>query len=193
MVGEVPRGALRPRFTVGGLKEETALSIRSLRSGMGVVHRDIKAVLVWDAATGAERRVLPIIPFYGFSLFPLVVNISSPVVEPCGCLTPTADVHIISLLQGLRLLTVAKSCPATYPSGASARRPLRRQPSGMLHAASRQMTAKVSQLPPHASCIFGQGPRAVPSATTRSCSRAPSSRRDPGSGVAVAGTGINYR
>lgn len=63
----------------------------------------------------------------------------------------------------------------------------------MLHAASRQTTARASPLPPRASCIFGQGPRVAPSATTRPCSRAPPSRRSPGSGVAVAGTGMNLR
>ncbi len=69
-----------------------------------------KTVRVWDAATGAERRVLQRqIPFYGFSPFPLVVNISLPIVEPYGCLTPTADVRITSLPQGLGLPTMAKS------------------------------------------------------------------------------------
>lgn len=40
-------------------------------------------------------------PFYGFSPFPLVANISLPIVEPYSCLIPTADVRIISLPQSL--------------------------------------------------------------------------------------------
>jgi hypothetical protein len=46
---------------------------------------------------------------YSFSHFPLVVNISLPIVEPCGCLTPTADVRIIYLPQDLGLPTMATS------------------------------------------------------------------------------------
>src|SRR2546430_1429053 len=42
-------------------------------------------------------------------LFPLVGNISLPIAEPYGCLTPTADVRITSLLQRLGLPTMTKS------------------------------------------------------------------------------------
>ncbi len=46
---------------------------------------------------------------YGFSPFPLVVNISLPIVEPYGCLTATADVRITYLPQGLGLPTMTKT------------------------------------------------------------------------------------
>jgi hypothetical protein len=48
-------------------------------------------------------------PLYGFYPFPLVVNISLPIGEFYGRLTPTADVRITSLPQGLGLPTMAKS------------------------------------------------------------------------------------
>ncbi len=46
---------------------------------------------------------------YGFSPFPLVVNISLPIVESYDCLPPTADVCITYLPQCLGLPTMAKS------------------------------------------------------------------------------------
>ena len=52
-------------------------------------------------------------PLYSFSPFPLVVNVSLLFREPYGYLTPTADVHIIYLPQGLRLPTMAKSYSAS--------------------------------------------------------------------------------
>lgn len=48
-------------------------------------------------------------PPRGFSPFPLVVNILLLIMEPCGCLSSTADVRITYLLQVLGLPTMTNS------------------------------------------------------------------------------------
>jgi len=56
----------------------------------------------------APRGVCSEISFYDFPPFPFVVNISLLIVEPYGCLAPTADVRIKYLPQRLGLPRMAE-------------------------------------------------------------------------------------